>query len=240
MTLSKRGDYVVRSALCLARSYGSGGYRKIREVVAEVDVPQTFASQILADLVHEAGHLEGRQGRRVPSRPGTSVDQPSRCHRGRRRAAPRRAMCARGRPLPLGSGLPPRRDVGSRHRSAARHARQDEPRDPRCPRRGDRGRHLVRFAVEGTGSYGAGVDTHKDVHVAVAVDQDGRLVGRQQVKTAGLSRYLAQRGIQVTEVRGPSRQLRHDRGKSDTVDAEAAARSALAGTATTVPKSGND
>jgi transposase len=115
-----------------------------------------------------------------------------------------------------------------------------------------------------------GVDTHKDVHVAVAVDQDGRLVGRQQVKTtqqgcaalhdwavqlapcvrfavegtgsygAGLSRYLAQRGIQVTEVRGPSRQLRHDRGKSDTVDAEAAARSALAGTATAVPKSGND
>jgi Rrf2 family protein len=52
MTLSKRGDYVVRSALCLARAYGSGGYRKIREVVAEVDVPQTFASQILADLVH--------------------------------------------------------------------------------------------------------------------------------------------------------------------------------------------
>jgi transposase len=55
-----------------------------------------------------------------------------------------------------------------------------------------------------------------------------------------LSRYLAQQGIQVTEVRGPSRQLRHDRGKSDTVDAEAAARSALAGTATAVPKSGND
>src|SRR5450755_4323512 len=52
MTLSKRGDYVVRSALCLARAYDSGGYRKIREVVAEVDVPQTFASQILADLVH--------------------------------------------------------------------------------------------------------------------------------------------------------------------------------------------
>jgi transposase len=115
-----------------------------------------------------------------------------------------------------------------------------------------------------------GVDTHKDVHVAVAVDQDGRVVGRQEVRTtqrgcvtlhdwavqlaptvefavegtgsygAGLSRYLARQGIQVTEVRGPSRQVRHDHGKSDTVDAEAAARAVLAGTARTVPKSGDD
>ncbi|MDA8263921.1 MAG: Rrf2 family transcriptional regulator [Actinomycetota bacterium] len=51
MTLSKRGDYVVRAALCLARAYSSGEPRKIREVVAEMDVPLTYASQILADLV---------------------------------------------------------------------------------------------------------------------------------------------------------------------------------------------
>lgn len=51
MTLSKRGDYVVRSALCLARAYESGSYRKIREVVDAMGVPQTFASQILAELV---------------------------------------------------------------------------------------------------------------------------------------------------------------------------------------------
>lgn len=51
MTLSKRGDYVVRSALCLARAAADGESRKIREVVAEMDVPQTFASQILSDLV---------------------------------------------------------------------------------------------------------------------------------------------------------------------------------------------
>ena len=51
MTLSKRGDYVVRSALCLARAYEGGSYRKIREVVAEMAVPQTFASQILLQLV---------------------------------------------------------------------------------------------------------------------------------------------------------------------------------------------
>jgi Rrf2 family protein len=62
MTLSKRGDYVVRSALCLARAYASGEHRKIREVVAEMDVPQTFASQILADLVR-AGIATSRAGK---------------------------------------------------------------------------------------------------------------------------------------------------------------------------------
>ncbi len=52
MTLSKRGDYVIRAALCLARAYESGEQRKIREVVAEMEVPRTYASQILARLVH--------------------------------------------------------------------------------------------------------------------------------------------------------------------------------------------
>ncbi len=62
MTLSKRGDYVVRSALCLARAYPSGEHRKIREVVAEMGVPHTFASQILAELVR-AGLATSRAGR---------------------------------------------------------------------------------------------------------------------------------------------------------------------------------
>ena len=62
MTLSKRGDYVVRSALSLARAYAGGGHRKIREVVAEMDIPQTFASQILADLVR-AGLATSRAGK---------------------------------------------------------------------------------------------------------------------------------------------------------------------------------
>lgn len=62
MTLSKRGDYVVRSALCLARAYATGEHRKIREVVAEMDVPQTFASQILADLVR-AGLATSQAGK---------------------------------------------------------------------------------------------------------------------------------------------------------------------------------
>ncbi len=62
LTLSKRGDYVVRSALSLARAYSTGEYRKIREVVAEMGVPQTFASQILKDLVN-ANLAESRAGK---------------------------------------------------------------------------------------------------------------------------------------------------------------------------------
>jgi len=62
MTLSKRGDYVVRSALALARAWPSGEQRKIREVVAEMGVPPTFASQILADLVR-AGLAVSKAGK---------------------------------------------------------------------------------------------------------------------------------------------------------------------------------
>jgi Rrf2 family protein len=62
LKLSNRGDYVVRSALCLARAYPGGEHRKIREIVAEMGVPQTFASQILADLVH-AGLATSRAGK---------------------------------------------------------------------------------------------------------------------------------------------------------------------------------
>lgn len=50
LALSRRGDYVVRSAICLARAYGSGEPRKLRQVSAEMGVPRTFVSQILGDL----------------------------------------------------------------------------------------------------------------------------------------------------------------------------------------------
>jgi len=75
MTLSKRGDYVVRSALCLARAHPSGSHRKIREVVAEMDVPQTFASQILADLVRSglATSKAGKGGGYLLARPPASI-----------------------------------------------------------------------------------------------------------------------------------------------------------------------
>ena len=52
----------------------------------------------------------------------------------------------------------------------------------------------------------------------------------------GLQRVLQQAGLKVIEVNRPNRQLRRTRGKSDTVDAEAAARAVLAGHATVVPK----
>ena len=74
MTLSKRGDYVVRSALCLARAYDSGEYRKTREVVAEMGVPSTFASQILGDLVG-AGIALSRSGREGGYRLATTPEE---------------------------------------------------------------------------------------------------------------------------------------------------------------------
>jgi transposase len=114
-----------------------------------------------------------------------------------------------------------------------------------------------------------GVDSHKDTHVAAAVDQLGRLLGTTQAPTtergfgqlerwaqglgqvqrfgiegtgsyaAGLTRWLGGRGHQVVEVNRPNRQTRRRRGKSDPVDAEAAARSALAGDDVTTPKAAN-
>jgi Rrf2 family protein len=51
LDLSKRGDYVVRSAICLARSYESGTPKKLRQVSLEMGIPRTYVSQILGDLV---------------------------------------------------------------------------------------------------------------------------------------------------------------------------------------------
>jgi len=112
-----------------------------------------------------------------------------------------------------------------------------------------------------------GVDTHKDVHVAAVVDDRGKLLDAEEFPTtaagytklltwmqsfgvldkvgvegtgaygAGLARYLATEGITVVEVNRPNRQMRRRRGKSDSVDAEAAARAALNDEATVVPKS---
>jgi transposase len=113
-----------------------------------------------------------------------------------------------------------------------------------------------------------GVDTHKDLHVAAAVDGTGRIlgtgtfpatvagyrallrwlrglgeVGRVGVEGAGsygagLARHLAVAGVEVVEVDRPDRWLRRRRGKSDPVDAEAAARAALSGQASGRPKAG--
>jgi Rrf2 family transcriptional regulator, iron-sulfur cluster assembly transcription factor len=75
MTLSKRGDYVMRSAISLARAFEVGATRKIREVIAETEVPQTFASQILADLVRAglAASKAGRDGGYWLTRPPSEI-----------------------------------------------------------------------------------------------------------------------------------------------------------------------
>jgi Rrf2 family protein len=61
MTLSKRGDYVMRAAIFLA-SAPPGVSRKIREVVADTELPPAFAPQILTDLVR-AGLATSKAGR---------------------------------------------------------------------------------------------------------------------------------------------------------------------------------
>jgi transposase len=114
-----------------------------------------------------------------------------------------------------------------------------------------------------------GVDTHGDLHVACAIDQLGRRLAIADFATtptgyravlewagklgevqafgvegcgcygAGLARFLGAQGYLVLEVNRPDRSARRRRGKSDPVDAEAAARAVLAGQATAIPKTGS-
>ena len=111
-----------------------------------------------------------------------------------------------------------------------------------------------------------GVDTHLDIHAAAVVDDLGRVVGSESFPTtaagykalvtwmrrhgalqrvgvegtgaygAGLARFLTDAGIEVLEVNRPDRATRRLQGKSDPVDAEAAARAALAGVRVAAPK----
>jgi len=111
-----------------------------------------------------------------------------------------------------------------------------------------------------------GVDTHLGMHVAAALDQLGRRLDTLSVPTtkagykrlvdwaqslgelervgvegagsygAGLARFLRVRGIEVLEVNRPKRRDRRGVGKSDPIDAEAAARTVLAGTAAGKPR----
>jgi transposase len=53
---------------------------------------------------------------------------------------------------------------------------------------------------------------------------------------AGLTRSAHAYGLQVVEVNRPDRSLRRRHGKSDPIDAQAAARATQAGVATTAPK----
>jgi transposase len=111
-----------------------------------------------------------------------------------------------------------------------------------------------------------GVDTHSDTHHAAVVDEVGRPLADAAFATttagyrqllgwaegfgrvraygvegtgaygAGLARHLRAAGRVVIEVDRPDRRTRRQRGKSDPIDAYAAATAVLAGTAAGTPK----
>lgn len=120
--------------------------------------------------------------------------------------------------------------------------------------------------VEATTTVIVGVDTHKHVHVAVAIDRLGARLGSHCVSAdragyaalvawarglgiveafgiegtgsygVGLASFVRRQALRVVEVNHCDRRKRRNNGKSDTLDAETAARSVLAGIATAVPK----
>ena len=62
LALTRRGDYAVRAALCLAKRGGSGQYVKIREVAETMALPASYTPQVLR-LLAEAGLAEAKAGR---------------------------------------------------------------------------------------------------------------------------------------------------------------------------------
>jgi DNA-binding IscR family transcriptional regulator len=58
LALTRRGDYAVRAALCLARRGGDGGYVKIREVAAAMALPASYTPQVLRLPAEGAFRLE--------------------------------------------------------------------------------------------------------------------------------------------------------------------------------------
>ena len=62
LALTRRGDYAVRAALCLARAAGDGRYVKIREVAGTMALPASYTPQVLR-LLAGAGLAEARAGR---------------------------------------------------------------------------------------------------------------------------------------------------------------------------------
>jgi transposase len=94
------------------------------------------------------------------------------------------------------------------------------------------GRHLAdrEFAATAAGyrELAAWMNSHGQV-VAVGVEGTGAY-------GAGLARHLAQAGITVVEVDRPDRKTRRTKGKSDPIDAYAAATAVASGRATGAPK----
>jgi Rrf2 family protein len=61
LTLTRRGDYVIRAALCLAGAWREGSVRRIRDVAREMAVPISYTPQVLGFLTR-AGLAEARPG----------------------------------------------------------------------------------------------------------------------------------------------------------------------------------
>jgi transposase len=119
------------------------------------------------------------------------------------------------------------------------------------------------------GSVTGGVDTHLDIHVAAAVNHLGGVLGTKSFPTtaagyrmllrwmrsfgplnavgvegtgsygSALARHLAESEVRVLEVSRPNRQVRRRHGKTDVIDAIAAARAVLSGEASATPKAHN-
>ncbi|MGA4950966.1 IS110 family transposase [Streptomyces lydicamycinicus] len=120
-----------------------------------------------------------------------------------------------------------------------------------------------------TGEVVLGVDTHRGAHVAAVLSPVGAVIGTEEFPAtaagyrellqwasglgtvwragvegtgsfgADLSRYLLTRGVEVLDVNRPDRTDRRQRGKSDPLDAQNAARAVLSGWARAHAKSGD-
>ena len=63
LTLTRRGDYIVRAAIFLAARWdGDGGYAKIREVAEAMRLPRSYTPQLLG-ILQKQGLAEARAGR---------------------------------------------------------------------------------------------------------------------------------------------------------------------------------
>jgi Rrf2 family protein len=63
LTLTRRGDYVVRAAIALATAWdGRGRFLKMREVAEEMRLPPSYTPQLLG-ILSKVGLAEARAGR---------------------------------------------------------------------------------------------------------------------------------------------------------------------------------
>ena len=62
LQLTRRGDYALRAALCLAKASPDGSYRKLREIAAETAIPERYTHEIVSLLVR-AGLAEAMAGK---------------------------------------------------------------------------------------------------------------------------------------------------------------------------------